>query len=73
MSSEQQMRAEIEAAGLTVLRIGALFGATLDAIVEGPSGQFMWSVYRREVLLSQTIRETKPAVVAATPEQKSLF
>jgi hypothetical protein len=48
MTIEEKMRAEIEAAGMAVVKIGPLFGSELYAIVENDFGQFLWSAYRRE-------------------------
>jgi hypothetical protein len=54
---------------LTIVRLGALFGRdALDAIVQDRRGQYLWSVYARE-LDPQPI-EPSPAPLAG---QLSLF
>jgi hypothetical protein len=67
-----QLRAEIarRAPHLKIVLIGALFGrATIDAVVEDGRGQYLWSVYERE------LNPQPQELVAAEPlpGQKSLF
>jgi len=74
--NEATMRAEIEAAGLSVLRVGPLFGSELDAIVENGVGQFVWSHYRRQTGIGETKaaeRETKAPERETPAAQGSLF
>ncbi len=66
--SEQQMRSEIEAAGMRLLQIGRRFGSELDAIVENDVGQFLWSAYRRETI----VRTASPSMRHAGQTRRSV-
>jgi hypothetical protein len=67
--TEADLRNEIarRAPHLKVLTVGTLFGREdLDAVVEDRYGQFLWSVYQRQV------KEPAPAA-RPLPGQLSLF
>jgi len=69
--TESSLRNEIarRAPHLRVLTVGLLFGGKdLDAIVEDRRGQYLWSVYRREM----NPQPPEPAV-ATVSGQLSMF
>jgi hypothetical protein len=69
--TETTLRNEIarRAPEMKILLIGALFGGTeLDALVEDRRGQYLWSVYRREM----NPQPPEPAV-ATVSGQLSMF
>jgi hypothetical protein len=70
--TESELRAEIKrrAPHLEIIQAGSLFSRGLDAIVQDPRGQYLWSVYSRE-LNPQPIAEVPAS--PPLPGQKSLF
>ena len=49
--TETELRNEIarRAPDLKIIQIGGMFGSKIDAIVEDCRGQYLWSVYAREL------------------------
>ena len=69
--TETTLRNEItrRAPGLKIVSIGRLFGGKeLDAVVEDRRGQYLWSVYEREL----NPQPPEPAL-APLPGQLSMF